>query len=151
MWSRLVEMDDKRGYVLLSEFTAYESIDILCPLLDFRLPYQMTVCFLMLVEFLTAESHLAHPLTVAPKYDHDCAVGNGCHAGVLTETLLDYLIDLVADTPGFVNGGYHSSRPDLEVQSGSGAVVVVIGILGLALKQFIALVALMFVADIGID
>ena len=61
----------------------------------------------------------------------------------------DYHLDPVADTTRFVDGGYHSSRPDLKIQIGSGAVVVVVGILGFALEQFITPVALVFVADIG--
>ena len=63
----------------------------------------------------------------------------------------DYLIDLVADTPRFVDFGYPASGSDLKIQGGSGAVVIVVGILGLLLEEFFAPVALMFVADIGID
>ena len=151
MWSRLVKMNYKRGYVFLSEFTAYKTIDVLCPLLDFRLPHKMTVGLLILVQHLRAESHLTHPLTAAAEYDHDCTVRYGGYSGIRSEMFLDYLLDPVADTPRFINGGYHSSRPDLKVQIGSGTVIVVVGILGLALEEFIAPVALMLVADIGID
>ena len=76
MWSRLVKMDYERGYVFLSEFTAYETIDVLCPSLDFGLPDNMPVCFLILVQLLRTESHLTHPLTVAAEYCHDSPVGD---------------------------------------------------------------------------
>lgn len=149
MWARLVKMDDERGYVSLSEFTAHESIDILCPLLNFGLPDKMPVGFLILVQLLGAESHLTHPLTVAAEYNHDCTVGYGSHTGTRSEMIFDYLLDSVADTPRFVDVGYHSSWPDLKVQIGSGAVVVVVGILGLSFEHFIAPVALMFIAVIS--
>jgi len=103
------------------------------------------------MEILTTESHLTHPLTIAAEYDHDCTVGYGGHSAIRSEMFFDYLLDPVAYTPRFVNGGYLSSRPDLKVQIGSGAVVVVVGILGLSLEEFIAPVTLMFIADIGID
>jgi hypothetical protein len=63
----------------------------------------------------------------------------------------DYLLDLVAYAPRFVNGGYYSSGADLEIQNSSGAVIVMVWILGLSLEEVIAPVALMLVADIGID
>lgn len=149
MRSSLVKMDDERGYVFLSKFTAHESIDVLRPLLDFGLPDKMPVGFLIFVQHLGAESHLTHPLTVAAEYNHDCTVGYGSHTGTRSEMIFDYLLDFVADTPRFVDGGYHSSGADLKVQIGSGAVIVVVGILGIALEEFIAPVALVFVADIG--
>lgn len=151
MWPRFVKMDYERGYVFLSEFKAHKTIDVLCPLLDFGLPDKMPVGFLIFVQQLRAESHLTHSLTITAEYDHDCTVGDGGHSGTGSEMFFDYLLDPVAYAPRFVNGGYHSSGTDLEVQSGSGAVVVVVGILGLALEEFIAPVALMFIADIGID
>lgn len=142
-------MDDERGYVFLSEFTAYEPIDILCPLLDFGLPDKMPVGFLIFVQHLRAESHLTHPLTVASEHNHDCTVGDSGNSGIRSEMPFDYHLDPVADTPQFVDSGYHSSRPDLKVQIGSGTVIVVVGILCLSLEEFIAPVALMFIADIG--
>lgn len=149
--SRFVEMDYERGYVFLSEFTAYKTVHILCPSLDFGLPHKMTVGLLILVQHLRTESHLAHPLTVAAEYDHDCTVGDGGHSGIRPEMFFDYLLDFVAYAPRFVNGGYHSTGPDLKVECSSGAVIVVVGVFGLSLEEVIAPVALMFVADIGID
>mgnify|MGYP002508210446 CR=1 FL=1 len=45
----------------------------------------------------------------------------------------------------------HCVGPDLKVECSSGAVIVVVGVFGLSLEEFIAPVALMLVADIGID
>lgn len=141
--------DYERGYVFISEFTAYEPIDILCPLLDFGLPDKMPVGFLIFVQHLRAESHLTHPLTVAAEYNHDSTIGDSGNMDIRSEMFFDYLLDPVADTTRFVDGGYHSSRPDLKVQIGSGTVVVVVGILCLSLEQVVAPVALLLVADIG--
>ncbi len=142
-------MDDERGYVFFSEFTAHESIDVLRPLLDFGLPHKMAIGFHILVQLLRAESHLTHPLTVAAEHNHDCTVGDRGNSGIRSEMFFDYLLDPVADTTRFVDGGYHSSGSDLKVQCGSGAVVVVVWILSLALEQVIAPVALLFITDVG--
>ncbi|WP_336525971.1 hypothetical protein [Bacteroides acidifaciens] len=151
MWSRFVEMDDERGYVFLSEFQTYKTIDVLCPLLDFGLSDKMPVGFLILVQHLRTESHLTHPFTVAAEYSHDSPIGYGGHSRIRSEMFFDYLLDLVAYAPRFVNGGYYSSGADLEIQNSSGAVIVMVWILGLSLEEVIAPVALMLVADIGID
>ena len=85
MRSSLVKMDDERGYVFLSKFTAHESIDVLRPLLDFGLPDKMPVGFLIFVQHLGAESHLTHPLTVAAEHDHDSTVGDSGNSGIRSE------------------------------------------------------------------
>ena len=111
----------------------------------------MPVGLLILIQLLRAESHLTHPLTVAAEYNHDSTVGYSGHPGIRAKMLFDYLLDPVAYTTRFVDGSYRSSGPDLKVQCGSGTVVVVVGVFGLSLEEVIAPVALMFIADIGID
>lgn len=151
MWSCLVEMDDERGYVFFSEFTAYKTVHILCPSLDFGLPHKMPVSFLMFMEILTTESHLTHPFTVAAEYSHDSQIRDSGNSGIRSKMFFDYLLDFVAYAPRFVNGGYHSTGADLKIQSSSGSVIVVVGVFSLSLEEVIAPVALMFIADIGID
>lgn len=48
--------------------------------------------------------------------------------GIRPEMFFDYLIDLVADTPRFVDCGYPASGSDLKIQDGSEAVVIVVGL-----------------------
>ena len=63
----------------------------------------------------------------------------------------DYFLDLVAYAPRFVDSGYHATLPDLKAERGSEAVVVVIGVFCLTLEMLFIPVALVLVADIGID
>lgn len=59
----------------------------------------MAVGSLIFFEFLTAESHLFHSLTVISENDRDGSVGYGGDTGIRIEPGFDNLIDSVADTP----------------------------------------------------
>ena len=121
MWSRLVKVNDERGYVFLSEFAAHETIDVLCPLLDSWLPDKMAVSLLIFVQQLRAESHITNPFTVAAEYSHDSPIRDSGNSGIRSKMFFDYLLDFVAYAPRFVNGGYHSTGADLKIQSSSGS------------------------------